>query len=323
MALARDTPEIAPVHLDFDGSSAPKNCNDRKTFRALLSNWLLPNVLSNDAERQLVVRIRRSPTGGKLADVKLTDAGGATLGEHHERYGSQSECHMVLYETALASAKLLGTSPKPPPPEPCPICAACPSCPVCPACPPPTLPLPQPTALRVPRFVLPPVRRAFFGAGVFLGSGLTPVGMLGPHFAFGFVLSAKMPRVQLEIDGAYARQVIPMSNGAEVLHVHTTPIFSAFCYARYVLRICSGLTTTFFQAQPRTNLPGSDAFRVTLAGHLRVGTEFDIAGPLSMRVDGYMQVRFGQRTYGQELAALDAPNHFNAGASAMGVWSFE
>ncbi|MBK9265389.1 MAG: hypothetical protein IPM54_37090 [Polyangiaceae bacterium] len=107
-AFAHDAPAIAPARLEFDASQAPKLCNDRATFRTLLDNWVAVNVWSPDADRRLVVRIRRAPTGEKLGEVALVDAAGATIAEHHERYGAREECYKVLYESASAAAKLLG-----------------------------------------------------------------------------------------------------------------------------------------------------------------------------------------------------------------------
>jgi len=56
---------------------------------------------------------------------------------------------------------------------------------------------------------------------------------------------------------------------------------------------------------------------------VRIASEFEIAGPLSIRIEGFALVHFGGQTFGPELAAMAALNPFTAGASAMGVWSFE
>jgi len=67
----------------------------------------------------------------------------------------------------------------------------------------------------------------------------------------------------------------------------------------------------------------NDDSRMTLGAHVQMGTEFEITGPFSIRVDVFGRLRFMQRTYGYELAKIDALNAFTAGAVAMGVWSFD
>lgn len=318
--LAHDAP--TPTQLDFDASQAPNACNDDALFRALITNWVPAEVLVPETDRQLVVRIRRSPTGGKLAEVTLLDSAGAPLKKYTESYFAKTECHRVLYETARAAAKLLGAFDKPPPPEPCPTCPACPPPPVpakpepCPACPALVLPLPRPT-------LLSPTRRGFFAAGVSLGTGITPQGAIGPYGGFGFVLSPHLPRIQFEMAGGWAPQTLPISNTANVLRVHMVPLVGSLCYARYVFRLCSGLATTFYTAERSSLVPGYDEMRMTLAVNVQIGTEFEIGGPFSIRVDIFGRLRFMQRTYGYELANLDALNPFTASMVAMGVWSFD
>ncbi len=322
--FALDAQTIAPTQLDFDASQAPKACNDQETFTYLLGTWITDDVLMPQADQQLIVRIRRTPNGGKLAEVTLVDAAGATIREHQESYFAKAECHHVLYDTARTAAKLLGAFDKPPPPEPCPTCAACAVCPACPTRPTcPTLAPPLP-ALPVPRPTLPlPMRRAFFGAGVFLGTGITPEGAIGPQGTFGFVLSPRLPRIQFEMTGGWALQTLPKSNTANALRVDMVPLVGSLCYARYVFRMCSGLATTFYSAEHSSRVPGNDEFRMTLAVNAQMGTEFEITSPFSIRVDVIGRLNFMQRNYGYELAKLDALNAFSAGAVAMGVWSFE
>ncbi len=327
-ASAQGAPAIASTRLEFEATQVPKSCGDDVTFRGLLTHWVKPTVLSLDAERRLTVRIRRSQTGGKLADLKLVDTAGSTLAEEHKTFASKTECHKVLWEAAFAAARLLGASENPPPVEvpSCPACPSCPSCAVCPVCPVPTVrPMRVPVPLQsqpTPRILLAD-RRAFIGAGVFLGTGIMPDAVLGPHFSLGFVPSPHSPRIQIELDGAWAMQSVRLSNAAGSMRVHVIPIFGSLCYSRYVLRICSGLAPTFYQAKRQDLGPGQDELRMTLAGHLRLGTEFEIAAPFSIRLDAFAQVRFWERTYGEELTRLDTLNSVAFGAAAMGVWSWE
>jgi hypothetical protein len=74
----------------------------------------------------------------------------------------------------------------------------------------------------------------------------------------------------------------------------------------------------------RTNwVAGNDQFRITLGANLQMGTEFEIAGPVSIRIDLFARLRFVERTYGQTLVKLDDMSRFVAGVAASGVWSFE
>ncbi len=328
-ARAHDAPAIAPTRLEFDATQAPKNCNDQPAFKSILANWVPHEVLSAEANRRLTVRIRRSPTGGKLADLTLTDETGAQLGRDHKSFAGKTECYKVLYETAQEAANLLGAFEKPPAPEPvtCPVCPAPPASveparALSPSAPPlpiaPILPA-LPKAWIAPR----PDRRAFIGAGVFLGTGIMPDAVLGPHFSLGFVPSPHSPRIQVELDGAWTMQNLRLTNAPGSMPVHVIPIFGSLCYSRYVLRICSGLATTFYQAKRQDLGPGQDELRMALAGFLRMGTEFEIAAPFSIRLDAFAQVRFWQRTFGEELARLDTLNPVAFGAAAMGVWSWE
>jgi hypothetical protein len=54
-----------------------------------------------------------------------------------------------------------------------------------------------------------------------------------------------------------------------------------------------------------------------LSASLRIGTQFTIAGPFSIRADCFALLPLNQRM------ALDMPNPFTAGAVAMGVWSLD
>lgn len=328
-ACAHDAPALAPIRLDFDAASAPKNCNDQDEFSRLITNWVPENAIRSDATRRLKVRIRRSPTGGKLFDVTLEDAEGTVLGEHHDRASAKTECHRVLYVTAYAAAVLLGAFEKPPAPEPvtCPVCRP-PPAPAKPPAPPVPVTNPAPPKLTRPTFrraAIPSLlnRRAFLGVGVILGTGDTPQGAIGFQGLFGYLLSANTPRIQLEFGGAWVPQSLPAPHSPRVLPVQTVPAFGSMCYSRYVFRICSGLTTTFLQAEHQDHAPGHDELRFTLAAHARMATEFDVVGPFSMRIDAVASMRFWQRTFGAALATLASQNPFGAGVVAMAVWSFE
>jgi len=321
MTFAHDAPTIAPTRLDFDARQMPKACNDDTTFRTLLANWVKGDVLSDQADRQLSVRIHRSPTGAKLADVKLVDTAGATIGEYHERFAVKIECHRVLYETAAAAAKLLGAFNEPPPPEPCPICppppapvepVRCPSCPV--------------AAIAPPRIKFPvmPRRRAFMSAGVFFGTGITREGAIGPYGMLGFVLTRHVPSLQFEFSGAWSTQTLPQSTrDGDVLHADTVPVAGSLCYSRYVFRICGGLAATFFVVNGTNPVPSNDEFRMTVGANLQLGTEFEVTGPFSIRSDVFARLRFAERSFGQQLAQLDTLNGFVTGMVVMGVWSLE
>jgi hypothetical protein len=310
---ALDAPTIAPTQLDFDASQAPKGCNDKATFRYLLGNLIVKEVLSPQADRQLIVRIRRSPTGGKRADLTLVDAVGTTIDQDHKKFAGNTECYKVLYELARAAAKLLGAFDKPPPPEPCP------TCPTCPPPPAPAKPEPCPTSLtpatQPSRFVLPaPLNhRVSFGAGVFLGMTTKPEARPGPYVALSVVPFSRVPDFRLEFDGAWVPRPA----------LQTVPAFVSLCHAHHGLRLCGGLATTFLSIEPLHDAPQTDTLHMTLAGSLRIGTEFVIAGPVSIRADVFTLVRFTERTFGPVLAKLDTLSAFGAGAVAMAVWSLE
>lgn len=162
-----------------------------------------------------------------------------------------------------------------------------------------------------------PPRGQLSAFSVFLGTGFTLNTFVGPHFSLGVVLSPHAPSIHVEMNGAWTQQTISKVN------VDVVPLFGSICYSRSVFRMCSGLTATFFQAKSPALVPGADELRTTLAGHVRVGAEFSIAGPFSIRLDVFGMLRFWQRSYGSELATLDARGPFAAGATAVGVWSWE
>ena len=92
----------------------------------------------------------------------------------------------------------------------------------------------------------PTVRRAYFGAGVFLGMGLTSVQRFGPKVSLGFVPIASAPRVRVEIDGAWAPYASTTSN---TLRGTMVPLFGSLCIAPAALRLCGGPVTTFFLSE--------------------------------------------------------------------------
>jgi hypothetical protein len=321
-ASAGDSTNIVPTRVDFEAKGLPRTCSDLLTFQSLLTDWVKPTQLSLDAPRKLLVQIRRLPNGGKLADVALVEGDGTQIAVERKTFASKTECHLVLWETARTAALLMGAFEKPPEPEP-PVCPTCPSsaaCSACPACPIPAAPRKTP---QIAQTATTPPRRAFFGAGLFIGTGFTLNTFVGPQFSLGFVPSRSTPSILLEFAGAWTWQTIPNLNGPGMVDLHIAPLFGSICYSRSILRLCSGLTTTFFQAKSADLIPGTDESRTTLAGQVRMGAEFGITGPFSIRIDAFAMLRFWQRTYGNELALLDRRSPFGAGAAAMGVWGFD
>lgn len=330
-AVADDAPTLAPTRLEFDATSAPKNCNDDVTFGQLLTKWAPALVVTPDADRRLVVRIRRAPAGEKLVDVTLTDAAGTTVAEHRKRFAATAECHKVLYDTAFKAAKLLGAHEEPPPQEPCPAAPpppepSPPSPPVepapCPAC----FAVPLPPLRRrndTPLQWLPPpspMRRTFVAGGIFIGMGNGPVPFVGPLVSLGFAPSARVPELRLEIDGAWAPYASLQSSE---LRGDMIPLFGSLCYAPSALRLCSGLVTTFFLVDRSRVAPENDTAHLTVAASLRLGAEFEIAEPFSIRLDAFALVPLWGQMFGNEMRTLDDENSFAAGGVVMGVWSFE
>jgi hypothetical protein len=146
----------------------------------------------------------------------------------------------------------------------------------------------------MPRFSL--------GAGVFLGMTSKANAFVGPSISLGFVPWSRWPGLQMEFDGAWApRQTLQM-----------VPVFVSLCQAQHGLRLCGGLTTTFYSTENK-----NAARDFTLSASLRIGAEFGIAGPFSIRTDVFALLPLTQQ------APFDSPNPFAAGAIAMAVWSFE
>jgi hypothetical protein len=124
----------------------------------------------------------------------------------------------------------------------------------------------------------------------------------GPYVALSVVPFSGVPDFRLEFDGAWAPRPA----------LQTVPVFVSLCHAHHGLRLCGGLATTFLSAE---NMKDDRDF--ALSASLRMGTEFRIAGPFSIRADVFALLPLTQRI------TLDSPNPFAAGAVAIGVWSFE
>jgi hypothetical protein len=137
-----------------------------------------------------------------------------------------------------------------------------------------------------------------------------PKASVGPAISLGFIPLSRWPALQIEFDGAWSSR-----NVRQGFRVETVPLFASLCHLHHGLRLCGGLATTFLSA--------NDALQVAAAATLRIGTEFNLAGPFSIRADMFMLLRFAQRTFGKPLETLDAPYTFAAGATAMAVWSFQ
>jgi hypothetical protein len=238
--------------------------------------------------------------------MTLVNAAGTTIDKDHKTFARNTECHKVLYDSALAAAKLLGALDEPSPPEPV-VCPALPPPPapaepvVCPASPAPALP--HPPATRPASFT----RRAYIGAGVFLGMTTTSDASVGPAVSLGFVPVSRWPGFQIEFDGAYASR-----NVRQGFRVDTVPVFVSLCHVQVGVRLCSGVTSTLFFTEDPKN-----ARDFMFSVSLRIGTQFELAGPFSIRADAFALLPLTQRT------ALDSPNPFAAGATVMGVWSFD
>ena len=274
-----------------------------------LQNWVPREALVLESDRKLVVRIHRTPTGAKVSDVSLLDATGATVAEEHEPFDSRTACHKVLYDTARDAAKLLGAFEKPPAPAPivCPTCAACAACPEPKPCP---IPIAARPGAMTAATSTEPLRRAFVGGGMSIGTGIAEQAALGPLLMFGFVPSKHSPRLHLELMGGWTLQTV------RELRLQTVPISGLMCYLRNEFRFCGGMTSTFLSTS-------DDDLGIAMAGTMRLGTEFDIVGHWSMRVDGYVLANFWQRTFGKETAALDDAHRLAAGFAALAVWAWE
>jgi len=309
-AHAHDPPPIPATRIDFDARYMPKSCNNNDNFLAILNNWVPAGTIIPDAPRSLAVRIRRFAADGKMVDITLTDADGVTVAEAHQTFPSTTECHKVLYEAAKASARIIGAFEKPPPREPV-------SCPACPTCPPPApcpaarwvAPVqPMPAATPVPR----PMRRMFVGVGFFVGRTLASEWVVGPQGSFGFVPMSRVPRFQVEVEGAWTQRTFVQAPSP--IQGHAIPLFGSLCYAPSVLRLCSGIATTFFEAQRADAGQRQDNRGISFGATLRLGTEFVIANPVSIRLDAFAVLPVWQRSF-------DALEAFAIGIAAMGVWS--
>ena len=322
-AFGHDAPMLLPARLDFDASGAPKNCNSVNTFKSILGAWMDATVLRDDAERRLVVRIRRSSTGGKRADVSLIDAQGAIVVEWHDDYVAEIECFRVLWNVALNATKFLGAFEPPPPKEPItppkePITfqmsSPCPLCPPerpCPTCAQPIAPLPT---------ITPMPFRSFIGIGAFVGSGIYSKLGFGPHLLLGFVPSLRLSFLHVELEGAWTSQTSPSSMTSESSRMQSIPFVGSLCLARGIVRFCGGLATTIlFTNQSSDN----DELQLMLGGNFRVGTQLFTHGTFSIRADLFGRFAFAQRAFGKTTMTFEAPTPFTAGVAVMGMWSFD
>ncbi len=298
---------IAPTRLDFDASRAPKKCNDFESFDSTVSAWVPGTVWRDDAERRLVVRIRWSSTGGKRADVELVNAEGITLAERHQDFPASMECHKVLWLAAFDAAQLVGAFEPPPPKEPvtCPAPPPCPSCPPTHSCPryaPPMLPTPTPAP-----------HRSFIGIGAFVGSGIHSRLGFGPHLLLGFIPSSRLPALHVEFEAAWTSQA------SESIRMHSIPLVGSLCLVQGILRFCGGLATVMVYSNPTV---ANETLNILFSGNFRVGTEFPVRGPFSIRADVFGRLAFAQRRFGKTPVALDEPTPFAAGLAVMGAWAF-
>jgi hypothetical protein len=151
------------------------------------------------------------------------------------------------------------------------------------------------------------VHRASIGLGVFLGMTTKPEASIGPAFSLGFVPFSRWSGFQIQFDSAYTSR-----NTQQGFGIDTVPLFVSACHLHHGLRLCGGMVSTlYFTEDPKA------ARDFIFSASMRIGTEFDIAGPFSIRMDVFALLPFTQRM------ALDKPNPFAAGATVMGVWSFD
>lgn len=318
-AFSHDIPALPPTKLDFDANQGPKNCNDLDAFVRLLEAWVPPEVFQNDAERRLVVRVQRTRSGGKQADLTLVDSTGATLAEDHKTYSAQIECHSVLWAAARSAAKLLGAFEPPAPQLPV----------ACPVCPPPIPPEPMrpqripghAMARHRPKFAVPHRPTSIVGVGAFYATALLPEPTLGPRISLGFAPWIHSPNTRLEFDAAWTTQSMGFSLSNESVRLYAVPLIGSVCYAPQVVRLCSGLSTSIFYSTQNHTRGNNDPLRIALLASLRVGTEWAIHGPFSIRADVFALVRLDERVSGVPMNVLAALDPFIAGATLMGTWA--
>ncbi|HRI70916.1 MAG TPA: hypothetical protein PK156_42070 [Polyangium sp.] len=311
--MAQDIPIIPPTRVDFDATSAPKSCQDKVTFGAILGDWLPNGVVTDDAARRIVVRLRRT-NRSTLADVTLVAADGTVVDKHHEPFGAKEECHKILYDTARAVARLLGAFEKPPPKTPmtCPVSPpiSSPTCPTCPVCPALVRPAPRMT------IAAPATHRFFVGAGVFYGMGLQSGQFPGPQLSLGFVPVQQWPRMRIEFDGAWAPNAASTSTA---FRGNMIPFFGSICYAPAGFRLCSGIVSTLFIGKKLDQVSASDDMGLSLAASFRMGAEFEMSDRFSVRLDGFVLLPLGIRGVGPHGAG----DELAAGTALMGIGTFD
>jgi len=161
----------------------------------------------------------------------------------------------------------------------------------------------------------------FVGVGFFLGRSLASEWVVAPQASFGFVPLSRVPRLQVEIEGVWAQQTFTKSDAPSAIRGHAIPLFGSLCYAPSVLRLCSGIATTLFEANRAHAAQRNDDLGIALGATLRLGTEFVLAHPVSIRLDAYTLLHFWQRSFDGAFDALEALKPFAIGIAALGVWS--
>lgn len=308
-AFAHEPPEILPTQLDFDASPAPKKCNDEESFRRILGAWVGAELLREDAERRLVVRIASSAKGGKRADVSLVDAQGVVVAERHTPYLRTTECHKVLWEVAYHAATMLGAFEATPPKEP----IACPTCPPIQPTPPRSLerrlPTFAPLRLPVPTIPLSPAPPRFFvGLGAFVGSGIFEKLNAGPRMLLGFVPFRRFTQIHLEWETSWTAQTF------QSVRVQAVPLVGSACWVRGIVRFCGGVATTILVSN---EISKYDSLHVMFGPNVLMGTEFFNHGPFSIRADVFGRVAIAERTFGLATTARQEAVPFNAGVALM------
>ncbi len=151
------------------------------------------------------------------------------------------------------------------------------------------------------------------GAGVLVYSGFTSEPGFGPRVKLGFVPSIRWPWMHVELDAAWMHQMV---RPAKSVSVDAIPVSASLCLSRDVMSFCGGVTTTFF-----STLPGDD-MRRTIAALLAVVTEFPIAGPLSVRVEAFANMRLAEQSIGALWNGIREQDILTSGGALAAVWSW-
>jgi len=158
------------------------------------------------------------------------------------------------------------------------------------------------------------------GIGALVSSGIHSELGFGPYLLLGFVPWRGLSHVHVEFEGTWTSQSSPSFTTSESMRLHSIPLVGSLCLVRGIVRFCGGLATTiFFSNESAAN----DELHLVLGGNFRVGTEFHIHGPFSIRADVFGSVAFAQRRFGKATMALDEPTPFAAGLAVTAAWSFD